>query len=249
MSVTGMPSLSWKDYQKYQQGQQKANKIAVTSAKRDLAETKKTPQSILDYKALLSAMPSSAFIGQAYDNSLTGMGTELANLRTGKAAQDVSSLTQAIGAGLGVNSGVAQDLATQAGTISSNDAALLSSAAADFGRAKLEDMKAMIGQRMDVTGKVAGAEDVFAQNKTSARDRLAQMRMQGITSRPDPVTSMNAFLTLMSNLKTYNKSGSGNGSGKTTTTVTTPTGSASPALSAGLTKNDLMRMFNSSSQM
>lgn len=208
MSVTGMPSLSWKDYQKYQQGQRQASSIAIANAKRDLAETKKTPQSILDYKALLAAMPSSAFIGQAYDNSLSGMGTELANLRTGQGAQDVSGLVNALGAGMGVDAGLSKDLATTAGTISSNDAALLSSAAAGFGRAKLEDMKAMMGQRMDVTGKVAGAEDTWNQNKISARDRVAQMKMQGITSRPDPLTAMNNFLALMSNLKTYNKSGS-----------------------------------------
>jgi hypothetical protein len=228
MSVTGMPSLSWKDYQKYQQGQRQASNIAITNAKRDLAETKKTPQSILDYKALLAAMPSSAFIGQAYDNSLSGMGTELANLRTGQGAQDVSGLVDALGAGMGVNAGMAKDLATTAGTISSNDAALLSSAAAGFGRAKLEDMKAMMGRRMDVTGKVAGAEDAWNQNKISARDRVAQMRMQGITSRPDPVTSMNAFLTLMSNLKTYNKSGSGKSSKVTQENPPPPGGDGTP---------------------
>lgn len=238
----------------YQRGGVNAARIGVANAKLDSKNANKTPQSILDYQALLASMPSYANMGANYDKAFSGLGTELGNLHTAQGATDVAGLVGAIGAGIGANANVTSNAATGAGTISNNDSALLASMAADFGRAKNTDMKDMLSQRMNVTSSLAGAEDTFNQNKTAASDRLAQARQAYATSRPDPLVSANNWLSLMTNAANYNKvnggpsgtsgtSGKSGKSGKSTTTGTVVDPNIAAAKVLGMTVSDYKKML------
>ena len=207
---------------RYQQSNVNAARLGVANAKVDKKNANKTPQSILDYRALIASMPSSAGIGAAYDSTFAGLGSELAALNTGKGGSDVSAFVNALGTGTGATAGNTSVAATTAGTTSNNDAALLASMAADFGRAKSADMKDMLGQRMNVTSSLVGAEDTFAQNKMAARDRLAQARQAYATSRPDPLASANNWLSLLTNKANFDKIGSSGGSSGVDTTQNSP---------------------------
>jgi len=190
---------------RFNQSKIKAANIGVKTAKTDLKNINKTPQSILDYQALIASMPSSAMINSSYDSTMSGLGTELGNLRTAQGASNVAGLVGAIGSGIGASAGVTSNAATSAGTISSNDAALLSSLAADFGSKKSADIKDMLSQRLSVTGQLAGAQDAFAQNKMSARDKLAAAKAARATAGVDPMTEANNWLALMTNEANYTK--------------------------------------------
>jgi len=232
---------------KYQRGATTAAKIGVANAKLDKKNANKTPQSILDYRALIASMPSSAGIGAAYDRTFAGLGGELAALNTGKGGSDVSAFVNALGTGTGATAGNTSVAATTAGTTSNNDAALLASMAADFGRAKSADMKDMLGQRMNVTSSLVGAEETFSQNKMAARDRLAQAQQAYVTSKPDPLASANSWLSLLTNKANLDKIGKGSGKSGASVNASdfaSKAAFAAAAKAAGVTPADITRMWN-----
>lgn len=202
-NMGGMPSYG--TYVNQQNAGLRAAKLGVAQAKKDAIAAKKTPQSILDYQNLIKTMPSSAFIGQAYDNSMSGLGTEIANLNTGRTANTISNLTQAMAAGLGANSDTAALLGAQAGTYKGADEDILAAAASQFNNAKMNDIKAMTDQRLNATGNLANAQDAFDQRSQAAADKLTQALMSEAQAAPDPLSMSNNYLTFLTNKAAYQK--------------------------------------------
>ena len=200
-----LPNLTYKGYQRQQRGGLRAARQGVAGAKQAQLTAGKVPQSILDLKNLMASLPTNASIGQAYDTSLAGTGAELAALNTGKAGADVSAITALMGQGIGADAGITGEAARSANTSTpSSDANMLAAVGAQFGQSKVANMKDLMTQKMGLTTNLMSAEDAFAQNKSSAADRVTQARMALSQATPDPLSMATNWMAYSTNRDKFN---------------------------------------------
>jgi len=182
---------------------------------------------------MISGLPTAESINNAYGQASMGLGNLLSDYNTAQGGKDVSSLTQAMGAGIGVPAGIANDLATQAGTLSGvgswggnvADKALLLGTGAKFATDATADVRSAADTRMQLLNNLFTAQGQQQDKKSALKVEIAGLKDKQNATRMNPLDLATMLMKFGINKNTYNKAMSGTSSksgksSKKTTTIT-----------------------------
>jgi hypothetical protein len=163
---------------------------------------------------MISGLPTTESINNAYGQASTGLGNLLSGYNTAQGGKDVSSLTQAMGAGIGVPEGIANDLATQAGTLSGvgswggnvADKALLLGTGAKFATDATADVRSAADIRMQLLNNLFTAQGQQQDKKSALKSEIAGLKDKQNAAKMSPFDLATMLMKVGINRKSYEKS-------------------------------------------